>query len=50
MFFLPSANCADLVGVSTPMRIVSDSTLEDTINSLDALVDPATEALVQGCS
>lgn len=50
VFFLPSANCADLVGVSTPMRIVSVSTLEDTINSLDALADPATEALVQGCS
>lgn len=50
VFFLPPANCADLAAVSTPMRIVSVSTLEDAINSLDALADPATEALVQGCS
>lgn len=50
VFFLPAANCGDLVGVETPTRLVSVSTLEDTIRSLELLADPATEGLVKGCA
>lgn len=50
VFFVPSANCGDLVGVTSTARIVSVSTLDDAIEALDALADPATEGLVKGCS
>lgn len=50
VFFVPSGNCGDLVGVTSSARIVSVSTLDDAISALDALADPATQALVKGCS
>lgn len=50
IFFVPSANCGDLAGVTSPARIVSVSTLDDAIGALDALADPATQGLVKGCS
>ncbi len=50
VFFVPSGNCVDMEGVSARARIVSVSTLDDAINALDALADPATEALVKGCT
>ena len=50
VFLLPAANCADLAGAPTSTRLVSVSTLEDTINSLDMLADSATEGLVKGCA
>lgn len=50
VFFVPAANCADLNNVRTSTRLVSVSTLEDTINSLEMLADPATEGLVKGCA
>ena len=50
VFFVPSGNCADMDGVGSHARIVSVSTLDDAINALDALADPATEGLVKGCT
>ncbi len=50
IFFVPDANCTDLAGVESPVRIVSVASLEDAINSLDLLADPATEQLVRGCA
>ncbi len=50
IFFVPAGNCADLMGATSTSRIVSVSTLEDAISSLDLLADPATEGLVKGCS
>jgi len=50
VFLVPEANCSDLTGVSTPLRIVSVTTLDDAIGALDALADPATEGLVRGCT
>lgn len=50
IFFVPAANCTDLVGVESDVRVVSVATLEDAINSLDLLNDPATEQLVRGCT
>ncbi|MFP5416127.1 MAG: PDZ domain-containing protein [Actinomycetes bacterium] len=49
VFLVPSANCVDLVGVSSTVRVVSVSTLDAAINSLDALADPATQGIVRGC-
>jgi len=50
VFFVPAANCSDLTGVNTRVRLVSVGTLEDAINSLDMLGDPTTESLVKGCA
>lgn len=50
VFILPMTNCPSLEGYSTSMRLVSVSTLDDAIQALDALADPATADLVQGCS
>lgn len=50
VFFVPSANCGDLLGVTSTTRIVSVSTLDDAVAALDALADPSTEGLVKGCS
>lgn len=50
VFIIPTTNCRDLVGLSTGVRVVSVSTLDDAIQALDALADPATADLVQGCS
>lgn len=49
VFLVPEANCADLAGVTTRMRVVSVTTLDDAINALDALADPSTQGLVRGC-
>lgn len=50
LFFVPSANCADLEGITSTVRVVSVASLEDAINSLDMLADPATEDHVKGCT
>lgn len=50
VFFVPTANCADIVGVTSYARVVSVATLEDAINALGALADPATESQVKGCA
>lgn len=50
VFLVPAANCGDLEGRATTVRIVSVTSLDDAINALDALADPSTEALVRGCS
>ncbi|MFV0407981.1 MAG: PDZ domain-containing protein [Propioniciclava sp.] len=49
-FLVPMTNCEDLVGYSGEARIVSASTLDDAIQALDALADPSTADLVQGCA
>ena len=50
VFFVPAANCSDFVDLASPVRVVSVASLEDTINSLELLADPATEGLVKGCA
>lgn len=50
VFLIPAQNCADLKGIDAQARLVSVSTLDDAIASLDALSDPETEPLVRGCS
>ena len=50
VFFVPAANCGDLADIASPVRVVSVDSLEDTINSLEMLADPATEGLVKGCT
>lgn len=50
VFLIPLANCADVTGIQTRMRLVSVGTLDDAIASVDALNSPDTEALVEGCS
>ena len=50
VFFVPAANCGDLADIASPVRVVSVASLEDTINSLEMLADPATEGLVKGCT
>lgn len=50
VFVLPVSNCADLGNHSDTVRVVSVATLDDAINALDALADPATAGLVEGCS
>lgn len=49
VFIVPAANCVDLTGLTSTVRVVSVATLDDAINALDALADPATEGLVRGC-
>ena len=49
VFLVPSANCADLAGRQTRVRVVSVSSLDDAIAALEALADPSTEGLVKGC-
>lgn len=49
VFLLPAANCADVERVSSA-RLVAVSTVDDAVQALDALADPATENLVKGCS
>ena len=50
VFLVPDANCSDLAGVQSRVRVVSVGTLEDAIASLDLLNDPANEHLVKGCA
>ena len=50
VFILPTANCADMVEYAASARLVSVSTLDDAIQALDAMADPSTADLVQGCS
>lgn len=49
VFIIPTANCADMLAFPSRARIVSVATLDDAIQALDALADPATADLVQGC-
>lgn len=49
VFVVPEGNCADLAGLTTRMRVVSVTTLDDAINALDALADTSTQGLVGGC-
>lgn len=50
VFIVPVGNCADLGSHSSGIRIVSVATLDDAITALDALSDPATADLVEGCA
>lgn len=49
VFLVPTANCADTVGVATRMRVVPVGSLDEAIAALDALGDPGTADLVKGC-
>lgn len=49
VFLVPAANCPDVVGVSTSVRLVKVQTLQEAIAALTALKDPATAASVEGC-
>jgi len=49
VFLVPAGNCADVVGVSTPVRLVRVETLSDAIDALEALKDPARANAVEGC-
>ena len=49
VFLVPAGNCADVQGVTTPVRLVRIRTLDEAITALEALRDPAREASVQGC-
>lgn len=49
VFLVPSQNCADVIGLNTPVRLVRVGTLGESINALKALQNPATAASVQGC-
>lgn len=49
VFVLPAANCVDVTRPTT-LRLVAVSTVDDAVNALDALDDPATEGLVKGCT
>ncbi|MFT3877891.1 MAG: PDZ domain-containing protein [Propioniciclava sp.] len=50
IFFVPAENCVDLATATTSVRVVSVRTLQDAINALIALGNPATESQVEGCS
>jgi len=49
VFLVPAGNCADVIGVSTPVRLVRVETLSDAISALEALKDPARADTVAGC-
>lgn len=49
VFLLPAANCVD-ISRPTTLRLVAVSTIDDAVQALDALSDPATQDLVKGCS
>lgn len=48
VFLLPAANCVD--ATATRLRLVAVSTVDDAVQALDALADPATADRVKGCS
>ncbi|MFT4294806.1 MAG: PDZ domain-containing protein [Micropruina sp.] len=50
VFLVPADNCPDVVGLSTPVRLVRVSTLSEAIAALEDLKDPARAAKVVGCS
>lgn len=50
IFLVPHANCEDLAGITTSMRLVSVDTLASALQSLDKLKNPATAEGVPSCS
>ncbi len=50
IFLVPAENCADVLDVSSAVRLVRVSTLTDTIESLRELEDPAKAGNVRGCA
>jgi Lon-like protease len=50
IFLVPADNCADVIGLSTPVRLVKVHTLAEAINALETLKDPARAGSVPGCS
>lgn len=50
VFIVPKANCVDLAGEQSGMRLVAVGTLAETVAALEALTDPAREKSVKGCS
>lgn len=49
IFLVPGANCGDLQGVRTKMELIRVDTLDDAINGLRHLGDPAAANLVPRC-
>ncbi len=49
IFLVPAANCPDVEGAATSMRLVKVSTLSDAVSALQALADPARAPQVAGC-
>ncbi len=49
IFLVPTANCPDVRGLNTPVRLVRVGTLSEAIATLEDLKDPARAARVQGC-
>ena len=48
-FLVPAANCADLAGVHTSMRLVKITTLRDAINAMSVLSVPARADVLPHC-
>ena len=48
-FLVPEANCADLAGVRTSMTLVKVATLEQAIDAVSRLTDPATATTLPHC-
>ncbi|WP_425308737.1 PDZ domain-containing protein [Ammonicoccus fulvus] len=49
IFLVPGANCSDLEGSTTDMQIIRVDTLDDAINGLRHIDDPATAGQVPRC-
>ena len=50
IFLVPAANCPDVVGLSTSVRLVRVTALADAISALETLKDPAKAGSVPGCA
>ncbi|MFT4215677.1 MAG: PDZ domain-containing protein [Micropruina sp.] len=50
VFLVPAANCPDVLGLATSMRLVRVATLSEAIAALEDLKDPALAGNVRGCS
>lgn len=49
IMLVPESNCADIAGLTTRMTIVKVTTLQDAINSLETLKNPASAGTVPRC-
>ena len=49
VFLVPAANCSDLAGVRTGLRLVKVATLADSVTALQTLATPGGSARVAGC-
>lgn len=50
IFLVPADNCADVIGLNTPVQLVKVRTLAEAIDALETLNDPARAGSVPGCS